>query len=123
MTNYWDIQSIPRRYFFELLSHFTDDELEKEKLVEFNTAEGQQELYDYVNRPRRNILEVLYDFRHTTPNIPLEYLFDLIPAIKPRAFSIASCHQEARRQLQLLVARVKYRSTLVKPRVGLCSTG
>ena len=43
-------------------------------------------------RPCRNILEVFYDFRFTTPNIPLEYLFDLFPVIKPRAFSIASAH-------------------------------
>ena len=27
------------RYFFELLSHFTDDETEREKFVEFTTAE------------------------------------------------------------------------------------
>lgn len=41
VENYWDIQGVPRRYFFELLSHLTDSELEKEKLQEFNTAEGQ----------------------------------------------------------------------------------
>ena len=53
--------------------------MEKEKFEEFSRADGQQDLYDYCNRPRRNILEVLHDFRHTTPNIPLDYLFDLIP--------------------------------------------
>ena len=79
------------------MSHFSprDSEggvLEHDKLLELSTAEGQQELYDYCNRPRRNILEVLYDFRFTTPNVPLEYMFDLFPAIKPRAFSIASAH-------------------------------
>jgi sulfite reductase alpha subunit-like flavoprotein len=41
VENYWDIQGVPRRYFFELLSHLTDSELEEEKLQEFNTAEGQ----------------------------------------------------------------------------------
>jgi len=122
VTNYFDIQSIPKRYFFELLSHFTSDELEKEKFLEFNTAEGQQDLYEYCNRPRRNILEVLYDFRHTTPNIPVEYLWDLIPQIKPRSFSIASsptCHGSV---LELLVAVVHYRSSLKTPRIGLCSS-
>ena len=79
------------------MSHFSprDSEggvLEHDKLLELSTAEGQQELYDYCNRPRRNILEVLYDFRFTTPNVPLEYMFDLFPAVKPRAFSIASAH-------------------------------
>jgi len=122
VTHYFDIQSIPKRYFFELLSHFTEDELEKEKFLEFNTAEGQQDLYDYCNRPRRHILEVLYDFRHTTPNIPFEYLWDLIPAIKPRSFSIASSPRRHESVLELLVAVVRYRSSLKKPREGLCST-
>ena len=49
VTSYLDIQSIPRRWFFELLSHFSQEELEKEKCLEFNTAEGQQDLYEYCN--------------------------------------------------------------------------
>eukprot|EP00088_Acartia_fossae_P058241 TRINITY_DN6808_c0_g1_i8.p1 TRINITY_DN6808_c0_g1~~TRINITY_DN6808_c0_g1_i8.p1 ORF type:complete len:607 (-),score=81.11 TRINITY_DN6808_c0_g1_i8:200-2020(-) len=121
VTSYFDIQSIPKRYFFELLAHFTTDELEKEKFLEFNTAEGQQELYEYCNRPRRNILEVLYDFRHTTPNIPFDYLFDLIPQIKSRSFSIASSQEKHGNNLQLLVAVVRYMSNLKSPRLGLCS--
>ena len=80
------------------------------------------DLYDYVNRPRRNILEVLYDFRHTTPNIPLEYLFDLMPPIRPRAFSISSSPSAHAGKIQLLVAVVSFRTKLlVKERLGLCS--
>jgi len=122
VTTFFDIQSIPKRYFFELLSHFTTDPLEKEKFLEFNTAEGQQDLYEYCNRPRRHILEVLYDFRHTTPNIPFQYLFDLIPQVKPRSFSIASSQAKHQNNLQLLVAVVNYRSSLKASRQGLCST-
>ena len=122
VRHYLDIQSIPKRYFFELLSHFTTDELEKEKFIEFTTAEGQQDLYDYCNRPRRNILEVLHDFRHTTPNIPEEYLWDLIPAIKTRSFSIASSPSYHGDVLELLVAVVNYSTVLKSPRKGLCST-
>ncbi|RMX46189.1 hypothetical protein pdam_00007846 [Pocillopora damicornis] len=43
VEHYLDIQGVPRRYFFELLSHFTSSELEKEKLQEFCSAEGQTE--------------------------------------------------------------------------------
>lgn len=121
-THLFDLQAIPGRYFFELLSKFTKDDLEKEKFVEFTTAEGQQDLYEYCNRPRRNILEVLYDFSaNTTKHLPLEYLFDLFPVIKPRAFSIASSPVVDTDEIHLLVAVVKYRSKLVKPRLGLCS--
>lgn len=56
---YWDIQSVPRRSFFEILSWFAVNELEKEKLEEFVTPEGQEELYSYCNRPRRTIIEVM----------------------------------------------------------------
>jgi len=121
VQSYFDIQAIPRRYFFELLSHFTEDELEAEKFMEFNTAEGQQDLYEYCNRPRRHSLEVLYDFRHTTPNIPFEYLFDLFPVLKPRSFSIASAPSKHGSVLELLVAVVRYRSSLKAPRLGVCS--
>ncbi|XP_040575342.1 NADPH-dependent diflavin oxidoreductase 1 [Lepeophtheirus salmonis] len=121
VRKYLDIQGIPRRYFFELLSHFTKDELEKEKFREFNSAGGQQDLYEYCNRPRRNILETLYDFQlHTVPNIPFDYLFDLIPPIKPRSFSIASPGSDSK--IEILVAVVRYKSSLVEPRKGLCST-
>ena len=65
---------------------------------------------------RRNILEVLYDFRHTTPNIPPDYLFDLIPAIKQRSFSIASSPSHHQAVLELLVAVVNYRTNLKSPR-------
>ena len=41
VTNYLDINSIPRRSLFKLLWHFTEDEMEKEKFEEFTSAEGQ----------------------------------------------------------------------------------
>lgn len=87
---------IPRRYTFEILSHFTDSELEYEKLVEFNSAEGQQELYNYCHRPKRTILEVLADFPHAVAKIPIEYLFEIFQPIRPRAFSIASASEVCR---------------------------
>ncbi|GIY84929.1 NADPH-dependent diflavin oxidoreductase 1 [Caerostris extrusa] len=120
-SSYFDIMSVPRRSFFEIFRLFNQDELEKEKLEEFTTALGQEELYDYCNRPRRTILEVLKDFPHTTPHVPFEYLFDMIPSIRPRSFSIASSLQAHPQEFQLLVAVVEYKTRLKKPRRGLCS--
>jgi sulfite reductase alpha subunit-like flavoprotein len=57
-TEYWDLNAIPRVRVFELLALNCSNELEKEKLIEFTTPVGQEELYGYVNRPRRTILEV-----------------------------------------------------------------
>ncbi|XP_065193377.1 NADPH-dependent diflavin oxidoreductase 1-like isoform X2 [Sycon ciliatum] len=118
---YFDFQAIPSRYFFKLLSFFATVPLERERLEEFASAEGQEDRYSYCNRVRRTILEVLEDFPSAAANIPLSYLFDLVPAIQPRAFSIASYYQESRRELEILVAVVRYQTKLQEPRVGLCS--
>ncbi|CAM1317777.1 NDOR1 (predicted) [Pycnogonum litorale] len=116
-----DIQSIPKRYFFELLKHFTKSELEREKYEEFCSAEGQEELYTYCNRPKRMIVETLADFPSTTPHIPLDYIFDLIPFVQPRSFSIASSLDASPGELHLLVAVVDYKTKLKESRRGLCS--
>lgn len=104
------------------MAHFTKSDLEKEKLLEFCTPEGQEELYSYCHRPRRTILEILGDFPHTTPYIPINYLFDLIQPLQPRAFSIASSQLAKRNEIDLLMAVVKYKTKMFKPRTGVCST-
>uniref|UniRef100_A0A8C6K2Q6 NADPH-dependent diflavin oxidoreductase 1 n=1 Tax=Melopsittacus undulatus TaxID=13146 RepID=A0A8C6K2Q6_MELUD len=122
VTHYLDISCVPRRSFFQLLSCFSTSELEREKLQEFSSAQGQEELYSYCNRPRRTTLEVMWDFPHTTCAIPPEYLLDLIPRIRPRAFSIASSMLAHPDRIQILMAVVQYKTWLSKPRRGLCST-
>ncbi|XP_006001477.1 NADPH-dependent diflavin oxidoreductase 1 isoform X2 [Latimeria chalumnae] len=122
LEHYLDICCVPRRSFFELLASFSTNELEKEKLQEFSSAQGQEELYSYCNRPRRNNLEVLLDFPYTTAAIPHEYLLDLIPEIRPRAFSIASSLLAHPNRIQILMAVVQYKTMMHKPRCGLCST-
>lgn len=119
-TQYWDLSAIPRTRSFELLAIGCTNELEREKLIEFTTAEGQQDLFTYANRPRRTILEVLADFRHSTALLTLPILFELFEPIKTRSFSIASCKQSG--SLDLLVAVVEYKTNLKTARKGLCSS-
>lgn len=118
---YFDIQSVPRRSFFQFLWHFSQNDIEKNKLKELSTTDGQEELYEYCIKPKRNILEVLIDFPHTVPNIKFDYLFDLIPPIKPRSFSIASSVRLHPNELHLIVGVVNYTTRLRKNRLGLCS--
>jgi sulfite reductase alpha subunit-like flavoprotein len=129
-TNYLDICSVPRRSFFETLRHFSSDEQHVEKFAEFCTSEGQEELWDYTTRPRRTIVEVLADF-WSSLKIPVEYVLDVIPAMKPRRFSIASSLtvfillisliQVHPNEIHLCVAIVKYKTNLKRPRWGVCS--
>ncbi|XP_039288461.1 NADPH-dependent diflavin oxidoreductase 1 isoform X2 [Nilaparvata lugens] len=118
---YWDLNAVARRYVFNLLASITPDEMEKEKLNELSSAAGQEELYNYCNRPRRTILEVLGDFPHAMANISLPFLFEIFQPIRPRAFSIASSPSAHKDELHMLVAVVKYQTRIVAPRLGLCS--
>ncbi|XP_051907282.1 NADPH-dependent diflavin oxidoreductase 1 [Hippocampus zosterae] len=122
VESYLDIAAVPRRSFFELLATFSNDELEREKLAEFSSVQGQEELHGYCNRPRRTALEVLADFPRTTAQLKLDYLLDLFPAIQPRSFSIASSLRAHPHRLQIVVAVVKYKTKMYKPRRGHCST-
>lgn len=115
----WDLNAVPRPRTFELLAINCSNELEKEKLLEFASPQGQEDLYAYANRPRRTILEVLRDFPHSTSKLNLPILFEIFQFIKTRSFSIASCYESGK--LEILVAVVEYKTMLATPRKGLCS--
>lgn len=121
-----DITAIPKRHFFELIAHHTNDPLHRERLLDFTNPMYTDEFYDYTTRPRRSILEVLQDF--PSVKIPWKYATTFFPVIRGRAYSIASGGQMARYmpnrnfiRFQIIVALVKYRTVLKKVRQGLCS--
>ncbi len=94
-----------------------------------------------------SVLQVLQDFPSSTANLPFQYMIDLIPMLQPRAFSIASSmqvnsaytpltphthtHTQAHTyhththihpqahpgEIQILMAVVKYKTKLHKPRM------
>ncbi|CAK5268795.1 unnamed protein product [Mycena citricolor] len=119
-TEYLDFNAVPRRTFFEYLSFFTKNELELERLQELLSYENADELYDYCFRVRRTIFEVLSEFRNV--EIPLQYVFDVFPTMRPRHFSIASSAKKFPQEVQLCVAIVKYRTKLKVPRRGVCTS-
>lgn len=123
ITHHLDIISIPRRSFFMTLAHFSDSttedgEREQEKLREFSKIEESEELYNYANRPRRLILETILEFQQNL-TIPVEYILDLFPIIKPRLFLIAS--RPSPNLVELIVAVVVYKTILRRVRRGLCT--
>lgn len=119
--DYLHITRVPSRSFFEKLVWFSEDERERERLLEFLQPENMDDLYTYCHRPRRTGVEVLQDFPHTTSRIPFDYVFDLFPIIRPRSFSIASSPKIHPNRIQLLVAVVRYKTIIALYREGLCS--
>lgn len=124
LMHHLDINAIPRRSFFAAIAHFTDDEAQKERLIEFTKPELFDELYDYTTRPRRSIVEVLQEFN--TVKLPYRWITAIFPVIRGRQFSIASGGAlkhgpNGTTRFELLVAIVKYRTVIRKTRQGLCT--
>lgn len=123
-----DIMSIPRASFFMKVWTFATDmsrlergmeqmDQQRDKLRQFGSDKDMQDLFDYCNRPRRSLLEVLQDFMSL--RLPWEFALDFLPIIKPRFFSISSGPNHT--HIELTIAIVKYRTILRKIRKGLCT--
>eukprot|EP00850_Spirogloea_muscicola_P007959 SM000041S15518 [mRNA] locus=s41:519347:524236:- [translate_table: standard] len=107
-----DISSAsPRRYFFEVLSHLAEEEREAERLRYFSTAEGREDLYDYNQRERRSVLEILEDF--PSVQLPLQWLLEIAPRLQPRAFSIASSLRAHPQRLEIVASVVKLHALII----------
>ncbi|VFQ83550.1 unnamed protein product [Cuscuta campestris] len=116
-----DISSAsPRRYFFEIMSYFATSEHEKERLQYFASPEGRDDLYQYNQKERRTVLEVLVDF--PSVQMPFEWLVQLVPPLKTRAFSISSSPLVHPNQVHLTVSVVAWTTPYGRKRKGLCSS-
>ncbi|KAL8902077.1 MAG: hypothetical protein Q9207_004888 [Kuettlingeria erythrocarpa] len=119
-----DIRAVPRRSFFSMVTHFTNDEMHKERLLEFTDPQYIDELFDYTTRPRRSILEVLQEFHSIM--IPWQWAANVLPELRGRQFSIASGGSmkhlgESLTNFELLVAIVKYKTVIKTVREGVCT--
>ncbi|XP_039143162.1 NADPH-dependent diflavin oxidoreductase 1 isoform X2 [Dioscorea cayenensis subsp. rotundata] len=110
----------PRRYFFEVMSFFATAEHEKERLQYFASAEGRDDLYQYNQKERRTVLEVLEDF--PSVQLPFEWLVQLVPPLKTRAFSISSSPLAHPNQVHITVSIVSWTTPYKRKKYGLCST-
>ncbi|KAI6247973.1 NADPH-dependent diflavin oxidoreductase 1 [Erysiphe necator] len=126
LINNLDITAIPKRQFFEVIAHYTENPTHKERLLELANPIFTDDFYDYTTRPRRSILEVLEDF--SSVQLPWQYATSIFPVIRGRAYSIASAGTQEDvtksskfTHVTILIAVVKYKTILRKIRQGLCS--
>lgn len=86
-TQHLDIFGRPKRQFYEMLSIITQDADEKARLQHLVSKEGREDLRALIN-DTVTYADLLKMFPGA--DVPLEYLLDFVPAIKPRLYSIAS---------------------------------
>lgn len=118
LTHHVNIHSPPPRRFFSIVWRFASEEREREKLYELAQLEETEQLFNYVNRPRRTLFECIQEF--FSLRIPLEFLVDACGLIRPREYSISS--SPSSEFLELTVSSVNYTTILRTPRIGLCSS-
>ncbi|KAJ2399517.1 NAPDH-dependent diflavin reductase [Coemansia sp. RSA 2559] len=118
-THYFDIGGVPKRSFFEMLGYFAQGD-ERDRLCELASTAGQDDLHAYCMRPRRTVTEALHDF--PSVHVPLSHMFDVLPPIAERSFSISSAHAHTPTLVDLTVAVVGYKTMMHVPRRGVCST-
>ena len=114
-----DINGLARHNFFEFVKFFTPVELEVSRLSYFLSPAGQADFRRYCHREKRSFLEVLVDLPGIA--IPVEYIFELIPPIQPRQYSIASSLLKFPGRFHLAVALVRYRTPARRLKLGLAS--
>uniref|UniRef100_N1QT22 NADPH-dependent diflavin oxidoreductase 1 n=1 Tax=Aegilops tauschii TaxID=37682 RepID=N1QT22_AEGTA len=104
----------------DVMSYFATDEREKAKLRDYTSPEGRGDLYRYNQKENRTVLEVLADF--PSVQMPFEWLVQLTPPLKKRAFSISSSPLVHPNQIHLTVSVVSWLTPWKRTRHGLCST-
>jgi sulfite reductase alpha subunit-like flavoprotein len=124
LTDYLDINAIPRRSFLGHIANYASDTMHRDRLLEFTDPQYLDEYYDYATRPRRSILEILQEF--DSVQIPWPEITNVFPPIRPRQFSIASggklkAGAGGTTTFELLVAIVKYKTVIRRIREGVCT--
>ena len=89
-TEHLDIFGRPKRNFIEMMGLMATAPDEKEALMNMLTKEGKDELRALVN-DTTTTADMLQMF--PSAKIPIEYLLDFVPVIKPRLYSIASASE------------------------------
>lgn len=118
LSEHFDVLAVPSRFFFALLSHFASEAHERERLQLFGSTAGRAMRRMYADDEQRRTADALEHFPSARP--PLERLLELLPLLRPRAFSISSAGGAAP-ELALTIAVVDKRTPDGRRHRGRCS--
>ncbi|KAI9205502.1 uncharacterized protein BJ171DRAFT_422965, partial [Polychytrium aggregatum] len=119
LTQVLDIFGKPGKKFYSSLAEFATDIKEREHLNTIASADGADELKRLTEEETVTFADILERFPSAHPSI--EDLVKLVPAIKPRHYSISSSQNMHPDSVHLLVVLVDWRSSTGKTRVGQCT--
>lgn len=140
VQHYFDLEAVVTQELFWMLAHFvptssgatsnqrSDKEEEeeeaielRERLLEFANPVNVDEYLRYAHREKRNVCEVLHDFRTLHPSLELLLTFTCV--MRPRYFSFASAPAlDPLPTFHLTVGRLDWTTPLGRKRSGMCSS-
>ncbi|KAG0328197.1 hypothetical protein BG004_002587 [Podila humilis] len=113
-----DLFGRPSKRFYADLIPFAKNEAERERLAFLISAEGANEFKDRVEETLTHA-DILREFPSAHPSIP--QLLNILPAIKPRHYSIASSQKAHPNSVHLLIVAVEWEAPSGKQRYGQCT--
>ncbi|CBH10482.1 NADPH--cytochrome p450 reductase, putative [Trypanosoma brucei gambiense DAL972] len=120
LKHYVDLEAVVSRSFFRMMAHYAEDAELKERLWELSSSDNLDDFMWYCQREKRNVAEVLDDFRAVRPPLPL--LLSFMPPMRARLFSISSSPYVDCDTFHLTVALVEWQTPYKRTRRGLCSS-
>ena len=110
-----DLAGRPSRKLFKTLSYFAEG-AEKETLAALSRGEGA--LVAEFAAETASVMDVL---EHFTCRMDLAHLLEVIPAMKPRLYSIASSQKTMPQALELCIVENTWTTAKGEKKVGLCT--
>jgi len=118
-TQLLDLFGRPGKKFYEKLGEYATDIEERTRLFYYATQEGKDAYRRRAEEENVTFADVLRDFPSARPS--LVDLLTLIPAIKPRHYSIASSQRVHPGSVHLLVVLVDWTDAKGRTRTGQCT--
>ncbi|KAI8355037.1 hypothetical protein B0O80DRAFT_498214 [Mortierella sp. GBAus27b] len=113
-----DLFGRPSKRFYADLIPFATNPTERDRLTYLISPEGAAEFKAGVDETLTHA-DVLREFPSAHPTIP--QLINILPAIKPRHYSIASSQKAHPNSVHLLIVAVEWTTPSGKPRFGQCT--
>ncbi|XP_064607290.1 pyruvate:ferredoxin oxidoreductase-like [Liolophura sinensis] len=113
-----DVFGRPSRRFYETLALAATDENEKKEIEYIISKEGTEKYKEMISETT-TFADLLR--KYPSAKLPLDYMVDHIPRIKPRLYSIASASEMHGDKLHLCIVKDDWTTPSGKYRRGLCT--